>query len=235
MLTYGVPKAVEESAKGFVKKQIEIEVRDTYQASRASSLEDKAWVIANKLGYEEQELRRDLENQLPEKIAEIIAAMCGYDCERKRSIARSMTSGYVERIADISIAQHNLGDMVKGKYVEIVSALKADLRIFLGVNSIMFLLLLLVSLLKPRAIEHLFLPGMLLLLSTVAASAIYLFGQDWFYTILYNDYLGYGYLAYLAVIFAFLLDVVFNSARITTDIINAILEAVGSALSVAPC
>lgn len=47
--------------------------------------------------------------------------------------------------------------------------------------------------------------------------------------------MGFGYVAYIAVIFGFLIDIIFNKARVTTEIINAILNAIGSALSVAPC
>ena len=71
-------------------------------------------------------------------------------------------------------------------------------------------------------------------MATTVAAAFYLPGQDWFYTILYNDYMGFGYVAYIGVIFGFLTDVVFNAARITTQVINSILNAIGSALSVAP-
>ena len=56
-----------------------------------------------------------------------------------------------------------------------------------------------------------------------------------FYTILYNDYMGFGYLAYIAVIFGFLLDITFNGAKVTTQIINGIANAIGSAFSVVPC
>jgi hypothetical protein len=235
LVTFGVPDAIEESAKGFVKKQIGKEVREKYTDSRASSFADKALQIAGGLGYEEKRIRDDLKNNLPEKIASVVAEMCGYDCEKKKALAKSIASGYIERIANLQVAQQSLGNIIKGKYIEIVSNLRSDLRIFLGSNAVMFLILLLISFLKPKAISHLFLPGAFLLVATIAASAIYMFGQDWFYTILYNDYMGFGYLAYIGVIFGFLMDVAFNKARVTTEIINGILNAIGSALSVAPC
>jgi len=234
-VTFGLPDAVAESAKGFVKMQIERELREQYLDSRAASLADKALKIANSLGYEEQQIRENIKNELPEKIASVIASMCGYDCEKKKALALSITTGYLERIANIEIAQQRLGEIIKGKYLEIVKNLRTDLRIFLGTNAVMFLILLAISLLKPKAIAHLYLPGVFLLISTVTASVIYIFGQDWFYAILYNDYMGFGYLAYISLIFGFLIDVAFNKARVTAEIINGILNAVGSALSVVPC
>lgn len=161
--------------------------------------------------------------------------MCGYDCERKKALSQSIASGYMDRLKSITVAQATLGDLIKGKYIEIVSKLKFDLRIFLGTNFVMFLILLAVSFAKPKAIAHLFLPGILLILATTIATAMYIFGQDWFYTILYNDYMGFGYLAYLSIIFGVLLDIVLNKARLTSNVINGIANVFGSAISVGPC
>ncbi|WP_197675000.1 hypothetical protein [Halopseudomonas salegens] len=165
----------------------------------------------------------------------IIASMCGYDCEKKKALAQSITSGYMERINNIQIAENTLSDIVKGKYLEIVNNLKLDLRIFLGSNLAMFLILLAMSFVKPAAVKHLFVPGLLLVAATMLSSSIYIFGQDWFYTILYNDYMGFGYLAYIAVIFGLLLDIALNRARVTTEVLNGMASAFGSAFSVAPC
>jgi len=234
-ITYVSPDTIEKSAKGFVKYQIEKEVREKQQLISESSVANKALSIAERLGRESEQIQENLDNHFPEKIASVIASMCGYDCERKKALAQSITSGYLDRIKSIEIAQDTLGNLIKGKYIEIVSNLKLDLRIFLGSNLLMFLILLVVSLAKPKAIAHLFLPGVLLLIATILASAIYIFGQDWFYTILYNDYMGFGYLAYIAVIFGVLIDIALNKARVTTEVINGIANAVGSAFSVIPC
>jgi hypothetical protein len=234
-VTFVSQSAIEESAKGFVAYQIEKELREKHQSVGDSALTDKALGLSEKLGFKAEELQENLENDLPEKIANVIASMCGYDCEKKKAVAQSITAGYLERLKNIQIAQNTLDDVIKGKYIEILGQLKLDIRIFLGSNFVMFLILLLVSFAKPQAVAHLFLPGMLLLLATVVSSSIYLFGQDWFYTILYNDYTGFGYLAYLAAIFGVLMDIVFNKARITTEIINGIANAIGSAFSVVPC
>ena len=234
-LTYGVPTVVEESAKNFVKHQIEKEIKEKYHAAAESSVAENAIKIAEKLGFEEESIRQDLENQLPEKIASVLASMCGYDCEKKKAMTQSITNGMLDRIASIQVGNFNLEQIIKDKYVDIVTSLKRDLRIFLGSNAVVFTVLVLISLLKPNATAHLFIPGILLLISTVASCAIYIFGQDWFYTIIYNDYMGFAYSGYIAVIFAFLMDVVFNRGRVTTEIINGLLNAIGSALSVAPC
>lgn len=234
-MTYLSPEKVEDSAKDFVKYQIEKEVREKQKAVAESSVAKAALNIAGKLGLEKDQIQANLDNDLPGKIASIIASMCGYDCEKKQALAQSIASGYIERMQNIKIAESTLNDIVKGKYLEIVSNLKLDLRVFLGSNLAMFLLLIAVSFAKPEAVKHLFFPGLLLVVATILSSSIYIFGQDWFYTILYNDYMGFGYLAYIAVIFGVLLDIVFNRAKVTTKMINGIANAVGSGLSLVPC
>jgi hypothetical protein len=234
-VTFVSQRFIEESAKGFVKYQIEKDVREKHRSIVDSSVASKALSIAESLGLESEKIQEDLDNNLPEKIAGVIASMCGYDCEREKALAQSITTGYLDRLKSINIAQDTLGDLIKGKYIEIVGNLKFDLRIFLGSNFAMFLILLVVSFAKPRAMAHLFLPGLLLVLATMISSAIYIYGQDWFYTILYNDYMGFGYLVYISIIFGVLVDIALNKARVTTEVINGIANAVGSALSVVPC
>ena len=73
---------------------------------------------------------------------------------------------------------------------------------------------------------------------TCAASLtayLYLFNQNWLHTIIFSDYVGMTYIAYLAVAFSFICDLLFNRARITARILSQLFSAVGSAVSVAPC
>ena len=74
-----------------------------------------------------------------------------------------------------------------------------------------------------------------MLLSTGVCSYFYLFEQNWFYTILYSDYTGFGYIVYLVLVFAILCDIVFNKARVTTEFLNACLQAIGQAGAFSPC
>jgi len=234
-LTYGLPDAVEKSAKGFVQRQLASEVVDKYNEIKSSSITQKALSIAGKLGFEKKKRVTDLENNIPQKIASTLEAMCSYDCEKEKALTVSITQSYVNKISSIEVAEYNIERIIKGKYLEIVENLRFDLRIFLGTNASMFLVLILVAFFKPKAVAQLFVPGILLLTATAVSSCIYIFGQDWFYTILYNDYMGFGYLAYLSIIFVFLMDLTFNSARVTTELLNTACNAIGSSLSFVPC
>lgn len=234
-LTYGVPKQLEESAKSFVKKQIQKEVKQKISPLTESSVVNNAKNLADKLGFQESQLKKDLENNLPEKIASIMAAMCGYDCEKKKQLTNDIKTSYLNKIQSLKVGQVNLSQIVKGKYVEIIGKLKTDLRIFTLSNATMFLLLMLISVLKPQAIKQLYIPGVLLFTSTLIATSIYIFGQDWFYTIIYNNYMGLAYLAYLGIVFSFLMDVALNQCRVTSYIFNLLGHAFSGLGSVSPC
>ncbi len=234
-LTFGVPEWVEQSAKGFIQNKITEEVKAKVTPLSESSVAEKAKKLADKLGFQESQLKKDLENNLPEKIASVLASMCGYDCEKKKQLSKNITDSYLSKINHLQLGQFNLSQMVKDKYVEIVGNLKTDLRIFTFSNALMFTLLLFISLLKPQAIKHLYVPGALLLTATLLSVSIYLFGQDWFYTIIYNDYMGWTYLIYLSLIFALLMDIVLNKGRVTTEVFNFIGHAISSVGSISPC
>jgi hypothetical protein len=88
---------------------------------------------------------------------------------------------------------------------------------------------------KPQASIQVNMLAGFMLISTVVSSYLYIFKQNWFYTIIYNDFVGFAYLMYLGIIFLFLCDIIFNKARITTEIVNMILNAIGSSLTAFSC
>ena len=181
------------------------------------------------------QLQKDLKSKTHEKIAAVIAKMRDLNCECRKKFEKRFEEGTKSNILSLQNANAKLTDFMQYKYMEVANKLKADFRIFTGSNSAVFLLILLVSFFKPKAMTHLFLPGILLIISTLVCSYFYLFEQNWFFTIIYDSYLGWGYIIYLSVVFGVLCDIIFNAARVTTEILNAIFNAIGSALSVASC
>ncbi|MEM7173308.1 MAG: hypothetical protein AAF530_24305 [Pseudomonadota bacterium] len=234
-ITFASPHTFETAARDFVKSQIEKEIREKYQTAAESSFVEKASDLAQRLGLEQQQLQEALDRDLPQKIAQVIAELCQQNCEQQAATTKLITKGILGKIAGLQVQQQSLVDIIKGKYQEIITKLRTDVRIFWGSNLAMFAILLAISFAKRKAAAQLFLPGLLLFASTLCASAIYLFGQNWFFTILYNDYMGFWYLAYLGLIFTLLLDIIFNRARVTTRLINFVANVMGSSLSLVPC
>ena len=242
VLTFSDPHTVEKSAKGFIEWKLKNEMNekiDSITLPQSKTLKrflgDKAKVLHQKTDDKLAELKQHLKDDIPAIIAAQISKMGNLNCECRKKWEERLNTSIKFEIASLEKAKEKLINFTQAKYMEIVEKLTMDVRIFLWTNSIVFIFLFIASFLKPKATEHLFLPGILLFLSTAISSYFYIFEQNWFYTILYNNYTGFGYLAYLLVVFTILCDIIFNKARITTEIINVLANAIGSAFSVAPC
>jgi hypothetical protein len=242
LLTFADPQFIEKSGKSFIEWKLQSET-----AKKIDSIKlPEPIKFENILGNKARELRTQTEVQLkgikeqlkadaPALLAAQIAKLQNLDCECRQKWESFLRHSMQGRLASLETAKSKLIGFSHAKYMEIVEKLTLDVRIFLGTNSLIFIFMLLASFLKPLAIKHLFLPGGLMLSSTIICSYFYIFEQNWFYTIIYNDYTGFGYIAYLIFVFAILCDVVFNKARVTTEIINAFLQAIGKVGSLVPC
>ena len=76
---------------------------------------------------------------------------------------------------------------------------------------------------------------MLLAVAVTVSSYCYVFGQNWFFSIVYSDYWGFVYLAFLGFVFGLLTDIFLNRGRVTTRLGNGLLHAAGSSFSLALC
>ncbi len=239
IFTYSTPGYVEEIGKVFIKNKIEEKTNDKIESLTLSSLNNILVKFASKLAKKNQKKTEILKEQLKSKahikLAAVIAEMRNLNCECRKKHEEALKKQTKYSILTLENANVVLFSFMKTKYMEVANKLKVDLRIFTGNNTLVFIFLLLISFLKPKAITHLIFPAALLTLSTTICSYFYIFEQNWFFTIIYNTYLGWGYLTYIGIVFAFLCDIVFNKARVTTEIINTILSTIGNVASVAPC
>lgn len=239
LLTYGVPGYVEKVAETFIKNKVEEETNEKIDSLSLSAKNNKLVQIAGKLLKNQEKkvdnLKQQLKSNAHEKLAGVIAEMRDLSCECRKIHAQRIKTGYIYKIALLESANATLVEFMKTKYMDVVNNLKVDLRIFTGSNTVIFLFLIFLSFLNPKAISLLFLPGTLLFTSTIVCSYFYLFERNWFFTLIYNDFLGYGYLGYIGVLFLFLCDIAFNKGYVTCEILNTIFQAIGSALEFTPC
>jgi len=237
--TYGVPGGVEEIAKDFVKERVEEETKEKIDSITLAASESTLGKIALKLmkGREKEieELKLKLQEKTYEKSAAVIAEMRDLNCECRIKYAQNLKNNIELRISGLEAMNEKLMGFMKFKYMEVVNKLTQELRIFTGSNLAMFAVLLFASFLKPKAIIQLFVPGLLLATSTLICSYFYMFEQNWLFTIIYSDFIGFGYLAYVSGLFLWFCDIIFNKARVTTEIVNMVLNAIGSALQAVPC
>jgi hypothetical protein len=242
LFTFSDPQLIEKSGKSFIAWKLQNEVNkkiDLVQIPKSKTLEslfgNKIKKLHQKSTQKLEKLKEQLRKDAPKMVMDQIAKTSNLSCECRKKWEDKLRSSLIFDISSLEKAKKKLANFAQAKYMDIVEKLTLDIRIFLGANSFIFLILVLASFVKPKATEHLFLPGVLMLVSTIICSCFYLFEQNWFYTVVYSNYTGFGYVAYLTVVFSILCDIVFNKARVTTRIINLILNIIGSALSVASC
>ncbi len=238
-ITFGTPEWVEDYAKDYIERKAAERVDESIDSLQLpesdSALIGLAQTIYERNSDRIEQLREDLRNEVHEKRADAIARIRDLDCECRDRIAQRLEDGLQTDIVLVDAANDRIVDFIHFKYLEVVDELKRDIRIFTASNGVACLLLLLLSFMKPRARDLLFLPGVLLAVSIVVCTNMYIFQQDWLLIIINGDYMGFAYLLWLGVIFVFLCDVVLNRGRITSWLLNALLNAIGSAASVSPC
>lgn len=237
--TYSVPGWIEQFAAEYIDAEAEKRIDSTIDAIRPPESDNALARLAQSI-YEKNEAQIEqakvnLRNKVHEQWATALAVIRDLDCACRQKYADMFESGFKTDIALLQAANDRIVDFIHSTYMDVATELKRDIRIFTASNAAVFILLLLVSFLKPQAITHLFLPGVLLAVSTLICSYFYIFEKNWLLTIIHSSFLGFAYLAWLGIVFLFLCDIVFNRARITTEILNAIFNALGSAFSVGPC
>ncbi|KAF3983157.1 MAG: hypothetical protein HFP78_00175 [Methylococcales symbiont of Hymedesmia sp. n. MRB-2018] len=242
LLSFSDPQLIENSGKEFVEWKLEKSTNakiDSIKIPNESKFEKLLGKKAKELRIQTekkiQSLKQQLKADAPSVIAMQLAKVRNLDCECRKSWEKRLRNSMKFKLASLDVAKSKLVNFTQAKYMEIVEKLTLDIRIFVGANGVVFLFLMLTSFLKPSAVRHLFLPSVLMFISTVVCSYFYVFEQNWFYTIIYNNYTGFSYIGYLSFVFAVLCDIVFNKAKVTTEIINALLQTIGRAASLTPC
>lgn len=229
------PGYVEQVARDLIRHQVEKKVHERIESLDAKFLSSKAASLVRKHADEAALIKRQLREKFPERIAAVIAEMRNLDCECRKKVETSIRSGFEWRLAGANEAQGRLTTLIRSQYMETSERLTREFRIFTGTNALVFVLLGVAALVKRGAGLHLLPVAAVLLVATTLTSYLYLFNQDWLHTIVFNDYVGFAFVGYLAIVFAFLCDILFNRARITTWLLNRLFDAVGSSVVVAPC
>ena len=236
LASFASPAFVEQMAKEVICYRLESVTKEKIDSLNDSTLVNRAQILSRQYEDEIDQLRQQLEAKVPETVAAIMTQMRDLDCECRRNTEEWLRNAFKWRIGTLSMMTQQLNGFIQGKYMEVVAHLTKEFRIFTGSSAAAFLILLLVTLVKRKASIQLLFPVFLLLLSTVIVAYFYLFEQNWLHTILFSSYVGWSYLVYIGVIFAFLCDIVFNRARVT-NVICRILGKIGTAspVPILPC
>ena len=222
---------VEEAAKEMIRRQVEKEVNEKIDRLDEKFLSSKAGALIMKHAEEAETARRQIKEKVPEQITAVIAEMRNLDCECRKKIEDHFRNGFESQIASATQAQERLTSLIRTKYMEVAEKLTREFRIFTGSNALIFALLGVAAFLKRGAGLHLVPPALALVVAGTITGYLYLFNQNWLHTIIYSDYVGFTYVLYLSLVFAFLCDVLFNKARVTTELLSSFV----SNIQVLPC
>jgi hypothetical protein len=229
------PGFVEQIAKQIIRFQVEEQVHEKVEAIDSHFLAKQATIFAHKYTDDIAQTKRQLAQQLPARIAEVIAEMQNLDCECRKKIETNIRERFEWQIASATLANERLTTLIRSKYMETARQLTREFRIFTGTNAIVFGLLLIATMIKRHAGLHLLPSAFVLLLAAAITAYFYLYNQNWLHTLVFSDFVGFAYVGYLAGVFALICDILFNRARVTAELLTQLLKAVGSAIKVAPC
>ena len=228
-LTYQSPIQIERAARGFIESRIEGRIRTELDIPRGNAERAPVRHLAGRLAQRHEEkaraLRERISRGLDAEVAAAVARMQNLSCECRETLRRGLEARTQSRLSMLEQAAPQLRRIMEGLYGEIVTDLLRDLRIFTGINLAAFLTLLGISMARPSQARHLLVPAILLGSAALAASLFYVFGRNWFFTLLYADYLGWTYGLWLLLIFALFCDIVLFRARITARILGLVAKA----------
>ena len=233
------PKDFDHRTRSFAITKVKAKVDDQFskaaQSKAANKATEFAGIISERLEREIQILRDSLDAGVAEFIADILAAACKLDCERRDEAAKAVTAFYGSTIARHGLALDRMRNLIEGEYDAIMEELRDDLKIFSGSSFVALLFAFLLSIFRRHAAAHLLPFSIALSAATLIAVIWYVFGQDWVMTMIYSTYWGWAYPVVLSVIAVFLVDIAVNRARITTTVLNGIGNGLGGSFHLIPC
>ena len=180
-------------------------------------------------------LERLLTPEVEAFVNALLMEACKLDCSRRGDVSALISSVFKRLRADLASARSRIRSFVLEQFDEVLGEVRRDVTIFTLTMSGLFLAAFLLGVLKRRASGHLFPLSVGLSTITLFMGAWYVFGQDWLLTVIFSDYWGLAYPAAATLLACFLLDIAFFRARITSNVINAVANTVGSTVSVSPC
>lgn len=239
VLTFSTPKWVERYAVEFIETRVSERVNARIEGLQPESGKSVASRIAESL-YRQNEaaleqMKQQFKNGVRETWAAALAEVRDLDCECREKWLNALESGTQSHFQSLETVRERLTGFIQASYMDVATKLKRDIRIFTATNAGAFILLVLVSFLKPQAVRHLFVPGLLLCAATLVCAYGYVFEQNWLLTVINGSYLGFAYAFYLGLVFLFFCDIALNHGRVTTRLVNGMVHGLGGVFSLTPC
>lgn len=229
------PLLLERGARELVRIEVERRVGAKVEALSNSKVADLAGRVLSKVDADIVEAKRKLSEEVPRRVAAVVSGMLDANCACRKWMREAAVKGQEARIDSLTHMRERLVVLIETTYASVANSLLREVRIVSTANAVAFALLGLIAFTRRGAAIQLLVPAFVLTGAVALTAGMYVFYQNWLHTLVYSDYVGFGYVAYLAVVAGFLADVFLNRSRITTRLVNALLNLVGSVVQVVPC
>ena len=208
---------LEETAKAEIVPRVEAKIRDFMTVEPVEG-DGKMAALRNKLAEKSQEIAgRMLGADFSERIRTQIAEFCvcrmadaelrevmrRYD-DARASVKAKFEAALKGKLMGHKLEEGTLSALVGGYYVDTVHGLQRELRIFFGVNLVLFALVGFLSFIGGPSTGSI-VPAGALFASTAWAGYLFVFDQNWLANIVFHNWAGYGYLVLVGVQFVLLL------------------------------
>jgi hypothetical protein len=234
-LSWFRPILVEQAAREIIRIEVERRVSEKVETLSNSKIADLANKALQKNDIELQRTQEMIRTELPSKVANAVADMLNADCECRQRLAKYAERTAQERLTSLNQVHERLSNLIETAYASVSRNLMREFRIFTASNAVVFALLGVVTAFRRKATLQLMLPASVLISAVMITGGAYLFSQNWLHTIVFGQYVGLAYSLYLIGVALLLSDIVFNRAKVTTNIINAMFGGIGLVIKAVPC
>ncbi len=214
---------LEDNAKIFVKSKVTEEARERFPLLEDDTFVAQTEALKARFAGQAEKYQSALDGRIDEIIAKALSPDETPEAKESRGRIRDFVKSAVKNSINVNTGyQDRLTNFAKDRYEATLSGLVRDVRIFTGATALAFLMVLIATAFKYRGRRHIILPAGLLFLSAGLSVYFYIFTQNWFYVLLSNNFMGFAYAIWMGVIYAFLLDIGLNKARVTEFLGNCI-------------
>lgn len=235
ILSWLNPIWIERMASTAVRFEVEREAGIRVDALSGAPIVGLAQRALKRTDAEIERTREAMRREIPANVARVATAMLDPNCACRARLKSAADAGRQQHLLSLSQLRVRLTSLIESAYADVRTKLLREFRIFTGSNAVALAMLGAVTLVRPKARLQLMLPAAALAGGVVVTTGLYLFAQDWLHTILFNDYVGLGYVVWLGVAILLLTDILGNRARVSTRIANGVLQIVGAAVVAVPC
>lgn len=229
------PIWIERMASTAVRVEVERETGERIDALSGTPIMGLAQRALGRTDAEIDRTRAAMRREAPARVARVTTAMLDPDCACRSRLTSASDSGARLHLLSLAQLRARLVSLIESAYADVRMKLLREFRIFTGANAAALALLGVVTLVRRKAGLQLMVPAVALAGGVMVTTGLYVFAQDWLHTILFNDYVGLAYAAWLGLVVLLLADILANRARVSTLVVNAVFAVLGAAATALPC